>query len=92
MNDAQPRFSPRYVKLVVALLTGAVFVEFFHRQVLAVAMKAIGDDLHASDTQLGSLVTVFAVAYSLSAPLLGRLADRLPRRTIYAVGIAAWLL
>jgi predicted MFS family arabinose efflux permease len=90
VNDAQPRFSPRYVKLVVALLTGAVFVEFFHRQVLALAMKAIGDDLHASDTQLGSLVTVFAVAYALSAPLLGRLADRLPRRTIYAAGIAAW--
>ncbi len=90
MNDAPPRFSPRTVNRVVALLTGAVFVEFFHRQVLAVAMKSIGDDLHSTDTQLGSLVTVFAIAYALSAPLLGRLADRLPRRTIYAAGIAAW--
>ena len=90
MNAAATRYSPRYVNLVIALLTGAVFVEFFHRQVLAVAMQKIGVDLALSDTQLGSLVTVFAVAYGLSGPLLGRVADRLSRRGIYTAGIATW--
>jgi predicted MFS family arabinose efflux permease len=90
VNEASPRYSPRYVNLVIALLAGAVFVEFFHRQVLAVAMKALGDEFHASDKQLGAFVTAFAVAYSVSAPLLGRLADRLSRRGIYAAGIAVW--
>jgi predicted MFS family arabinose efflux permease len=90
LNDASPRYSPRYVKLVVALLTGAVFVEFFHRQVLAVAQKAIGDEFELSDSELGSFVTAFAVAYAVSGPLLGRIADRLPRRGIYVAGIASW--
>ncbi len=90
MNDAAPRYSTRYVNLVVALLAGAVFVEFFHRQVLAVAMDEIGRDLVLSDTQLGALVTVFAFAYAVSAPLLGRVVDRVERRGVYAAGIAAW--
>lgn len=90
MNDTAPRYSPRYVNLVIALLAGAVFVEFFHRQTLAVAMKALGDEFDASDKQLGLLVTAFAVAYGVCAPLLGRLADRLSRRAIYATGIAVW--
>ena len=92
MSEAAPRYSPRYVRLVVALLTGAVFVEFFHRQVLAVAMKSIGEELALSDTQLGSLVTAFALAYGVGGPLLGRSADRLSRRGIYAAGIASWSL
>ena len=90
MNEPQPLFSPRYVRTVVAMLTCAVFIEFFHRQLLAVAMKAIGDDLALSDTQLGSLVTAFAVAYFVNAIVLGRAADRLPRRVIYPLGIALW--
>ena len=90
MNDTSPRYSPRYVNLVIALLAGAVFVEFFHRQVLAVAMESLGDEFQASDKQLGLLVTAFAVAYGVSAPLLGRLADRLARRSIYASGLVAW--
>ncbi|HEU4428503.1 MAG TPA: MFS transporter, partial [Myxococcota bacterium] len=78
------------MRLVVALLTGAVFIEFFHRQVLAVAMEQIGKDLALSDTQLGSLVTVFAAAYAVAAPVLGRIADRMSRRAIYSAGIAVW--
>lgn len=90
MNETAPRYSPRYVNVVVAMLTGAVFVEFFHRQVLAVAMDEIRRDLALSDTQLGSLVTVFAAAYAASAPILGRIVDRLERRGVYVAGIALW--
>jgi predicted MFS family arabinose efflux permease len=89
-EEPHARYSPRYVNAVVAMLTAAVFVEFFHRQVLAVAMDEIRRDLALSDTQLGSLVTVFAAAYALSAPVLGRLVDRLERRGVYAAGIALW--
>jgi predicted MFS family arabinose efflux permease len=90
LQGAEPRFSPRYVNVVVAMLTGAVFVEFFHRQMLAVAMEEIRADLALSDTQLGALVTVFAVAYAASAPVLGRVVDRVERRGVYAAGIALW--
>ncbi len=90
MNGARPEFSPRYVRVVVAAITLAVFLEFFHRQLLAIALKAIGDDLALSDTELGSLVSAFACAYFVSALALGRAADRFPRRTIYVLGIAFW--
>jgi predicted MFS family arabinose efflux permease len=90
VNEGAPRYSPRYVNLVVAMLACAIFVEFFHRQVLAVVMADVGRDLALTDTQLGSLVMVFAFAYSASAPLLGRLVDRLERRGVYVAGIAIW--
>jgi predicted MFS family arabinose efflux permease len=90
VQDPRPLYSPRYVGGVIALLTGAVFVEFFHRQVLAVAMNAIKRELALGDAQLGSLVTAFALAYFAGAIVLGRVADRLPRRNIYALGIAFW--
>lgn len=90
MQEPGPLYSPRYVRVVIAMLTAAVFVEFFHRQVLAVAMNAIKRELALGDTQLGSLVTAFAFAYFVGAIVLGRIADRLPRRNIYALGIAFW--
>ncbi|MFI5320510.1 MAG: MFS transporter [Myxococcota bacterium] len=90
MNGAEPQHSRRYVNLVVAMLTAAVFVEFFHRQVVAVAMNEIRRELALSYTQLGSLTMVFAAAYAVSAPILGRVVDRLERRGVYAAGIALW--
>ena len=90
MKDAAPRYTRRYVNIVVAMLTGAVFVEFYHRQILAVAMDKIGKEFALSDSQLGSLVTAFAVSYAVCGPLLGRLADRVPRRGLYVAGISAW--
>ncbi len=90
MNGTAPRYSPREVNLVIAMLTGAVFVEFFHRQVLAVAMDAIGREFALSDKQLGSFVTAFAVAYAVTGPILGRLADRLSRTGLYLTGILGW--
>jgi MFS family permease len=85
-----PDYSPRYVRTVVALLVAAVAVEFFHRQLLAIAVEPIRAELGFSDTEMGALVTAFAVAYGAAVLVLGRLADRGSRRTIYALGIAAW--
>ncbi len=69
---------------------GAVGVEFFHRQLIAVALEPLRRDLALSDTEAGALVTAFAIAYFVSALVLGRLADRMSRRSIYALGIAIW--
>ena len=88
MND--PDYSPRYVRSVVGLLGAAVAVEFFHRQLLAIAVEPIRAELGFSDTEMGALVTAFAAAYAGFVLVLGRLADRGSRRTIYALSIAAW--
>jgi predicted MFS family arabinose efflux permease len=85
-----PDYSPRYVRGVVALLVTAVGFEFFHRQLLAIAVEPIRAELGFSDTQMGALVTGFAVAYAACVLVLGRLADAGSRRTIYALSIAVW--
>lgn len=85
-----PDYSPRYVRSVVALLVVAVAIEFLHRQLLAIAVEPIRAELGFSDTEMGALVTAFAVAYAASVLVLGRRADAGDRRTLYAICIAAW--
>lgn len=88
MSD--PDYSPRYVRFAVGMLVAAVGVEFFHRQLLAIAVEPIRLELGFSDTQMGMLLTGFALAYAVCVLLLGRLADRGDRRTLYATSIAIW--
>ena len=88
--SASPDYSQRYVRGIVALLMAAVAVEFLHRQLLAIAVEPIRAELGFSDTQMGALVTGFAVSYAAFVLVLGRLADAGSRRTIYALCIAVW--
>jgi predicted MFS family arabinose efflux permease len=87
-----PYYSPRYVRTVVGLLVAAVAVEFFHRQLLAIAVEPIRAELGFSDGQMGWLVTAFALAYGVAVLALGRRADGSDRRTLYAICIAVWSL
>ena len=85
-----PEYSPRYVRTVVVLLVAAVAVEFLHRQLLAIAVEPIRAELGLSDGQMGWLATAFALAYSATVLVLGRIADRTDRRRLYALGIVVW--
>jgi len=85
-----PHYSPRYVRSVVALLVAAVAMEFLHRQLLAIAVEPIRAELGYTDTEMGALVTGFALAYAVSVLVLGRVADAGNRRSLYAICIALW--
>jgi predicted MFS family arabinose efflux permease len=85
-----PHYSPRDVRLVVAFLAGAVAVEFFHRQLLAIAIEPVRAEFGLSDTEVGLLLSAFAGAYFLAALGLGRPADGGSRRGIYALCIGLW--
>jgi len=87
---SDPTYSPRRVRFAVGLLAAAVGVEFFHRQMVAVAIEPLRLELGFSDTQAGAFIFAFAVGYAVFALVLGRLADRGSRRNIYALGIAVW--
>ena len=78
------------MRAVVAFLVAAVAVEFFHRQIVAVAIEPLRSELGMSDTQAGALVFAFGAGYAVFALVLGRLADRTSRRNVYAAGIAVW--
>jgi predicted MFS family arabinose efflux permease len=83
-------YSSGRVRAAVGFLAAAVAFEFFHRQILAVAIEPLRRELGLSDTQAGALVFAFGAAYAVFALVLGRLADRGSRRNVYAVGIAVW--
>jgi len=80
-----------YAWYVAVVLTLAHIVSFLDRQVLALLVEPIKQDLQISDTQMSLLLGLaFAIFYTVMAIPIGRLADRRSRRTIIAVGITAW--
>ena len=80
-----------------AYVLGVLFVvyvfNFVDRQVLAILMQPIKDDLGVSDTWMGFLAgPVFAIFYTLAGVPIARLADRHSRKWIVAVSLAVWSL
>ena len=87
--DAYP--PPRYAWYVVAVLTLANTSAFIDRQILGLLVGPIRRDLGISDAQMGILYGLaFALFYTLLGIPLGRAADRVSRRAIIGLGIAAW--
>jgi MFS family permease len=74
---------------------GVLFVmyifNFLDRQLLAILLQPIKEDLKISDTALGFLTGfAFAVFYTFAGLPLARLADRWVRRSLIAISIATW--
>ena len=77
-----------YVVAVLALANTSAFID---RQILGLLVGPIRRDLGITDTQMGALYGLaFALFYTLLSIPIGRAADRASRRTIIAIGIAAW--
>jgi predicted MFS family arabinose efflux permease len=79
--------SPR---AALSILTGLNFLNYLDRFIPAAVMPAIIATLHLSDTQAGSLSTLFILTYSIVSPGAGWLADRKPRFQLAAVGVFIW--
>lgn len=94
MKSASPAYpSPAYAWYVVVVLTTAYVVSFLDRQILALLVEPIKQDLGISDTQMSLLLGfAFAIFYTLLGIPIGRLADRASRRAIIAAGISIWCL
>jgi predicted MFS family arabinose efflux permease len=74
----------------LAILTGLNFLNYLDRFVPAAVMPAIITALHLSDSQAGSLSTLFILSYSVVSPGAGWLADRRPRFQLAAIGVLVW--
>ena len=78
---------------VLTALTVAYVLNFVDRQVLAIVAHDVKQELALSDTQLGLLLgPAFAICFTLSGFVLARIADISSRRTVLALGLAAWSL
>ena len=84
-NTTQPTsLAPLYW---LALGTFAVGTESF---MIAGLLPDIATDLHTSIVATGQLVTVFALAYALSSPILTALTGAFHRRTLMILSLSAF--
>jgi len=79
--------SPR---TALAILTGLNFLNYVDRFIPAAVMPSIISALRLTDTQAGSLSTLFILTYSLISPVAGYVGDRHPRFRLAAVGVLVW--
>ena len=83
--------SRHYVRYVLGLLFVVNVFNFIDRQILAILLEPIKEDLGVSDSAMGFLTGVaFALFYTAAGIPIARRADRGSRRTVIAVGLAIW--
>ena len=83
--------SPAYSWYVLAVLFVVYLTNFADRHLVAVLLEPMKQELGASDTQMGMLTGIaFAAFYVIFGLPVALWADRGVRRSILAVGIAAW--
>ena len=86
-----PEFSRAYTRYALGLLVVVYVFNFLDRQVVAILLQAIKQDLDLSDTQLGAFSGIaFAFLYSTLGIPLARWADRGVRRSIIALALCVW--
>ena len=96
MNRMSPgsvgfKVTPAYRNYVLAVLWLAGLLSFLDRQVFAVLLESIKQDMQLSDTELG-LIGGFAISlfYATFGLILGNMSDRFNRRTILAGCVTVW--
>jgi MFS transporter, Spinster family, sphingosine-1-phosphate transporter len=77
-----------YVALLV--LSGLNFFNYVDRSVLFAVLPLIQHEFPKSDAAYGFLTTAFFVCYMVTAPFIGMLADRYPRKWIMVTGALIW--
>ncbi len=81
----------RYAIYVIGVFALANAFNFLDRQLLAILLVPIKDELGASDAEMGFLSGfAFALFYTFAGIPIARLADGGSRRTVIAIGVAVW--
>jgi sugar phosphate permease len=81
----------RYAHYVLGVLFVVYVFNFIDRQILAILLQPIKEDLHASDTAMGFLTGfAFALFYAVGGIPIARAADRRGRSVLIAAGLAVW--
>jgi MFS family permease len=86
-----PLYSPAYLRYALGLLCVVYVVNFVDRQVLAILLQSIKEDLGLTDLQLGLLSgTAFGLFYATLGIPIARLADRFSRKGVISICVAIW--
>lgn len=76
----------------LAVLVAINVLNFYDRQVAGAVVEPVRKEFHLTDTEIGWLNTAFTVLYGVVGLPLGRLADKVSRKKLLAIGIAVWAL
>ena len=92
-SESPPEVGGPYAYYVLGVLFVVYIFNFIDRQILAILLEPIKQDLQISDTALGFLTGfAFAIFYTVAGIPLARLADRWVRRSLIAISVAVWSL
>src|SRR5262245_50752812 len=76
----------------LAVLVAINVLNFYDRQVAGAVVEPVRKEFSLSDTQIGLLNTAFTVLYGIVGVPLGRLADRVSRKKLLALGVTVWAM
>lgn len=91
-TEAVPYPRPAYAWFVVGVLIVAALVAYIDRQVVAIVVDPMQDDLNVGDAEIGWLYGVFALFYAIAGIPIAALSDTKSRKHIIAIGIFFWSL
>ena len=74
----------------LAVLVAVNVLNFYDRQVAGAVVEPVRREFGLSDTQIGWINTAFTVLYGVVGLPLGRLADRVSRKKLLAIGVLVW--
>src|SRR6266496_827851 len=77
---------------IIGLVFLATLINYIDRLTISVLSPVITRDLGLTNTEFGSIVTWFLLAYTISQGLSGRLYDRIGTRLGFLVSITVWSL
>ncbi|HEX6087788.1 MAG TPA: MFS transporter, partial [Thermoanaerobaculia bacterium] len=84
---------PAYSWYALGLLTAVYVLNFLDRQIMYILLVPIQKEMKFTDLQLAALgALAFVIFYTLLGIPFGRLADRVSRKTMIAIGLAIWSL
>jgi MFS family permease len=79
-------------RAALGLLLAINLFNYIDRYVLAAVLPKIGEQFHRGKGEIGLLMSMFLVSYTITAPVFGWLGDRMSRWTLIAVGVIIWSL
>ncbi len=80
----------QYPIAALLILSGLNFFNYVDRSVLFAVLPLIQKEFPRSDAAYGFLTTAFFICYMVTAPFIGVLADRFPRKIIMVIGALIW--
>ena len=86
-----PSPTPAYTRYVLALLTAVYVVNYVDRNLLAILLQSIKEDLMLTDSELGLLSgTAFGIFYATLGVPIARLADIFSRKWVIVGSLTLW--